>query len=405
MEACVYLFRHRSVVAVIPCMYKRRGKTLRNLKARNINPQRYISSHHHFKMAATLSSNRYQDLPAFKHVENVIPPANATFDPKTHMSFTPPTEFYTLEQLDLASPLATGPIAITAPFPLFSSEGIKQLRSDLFRPSILQKHMYRDNKDPGIYKIRGYGKDAPFVYSAWKNPQLLAACSKAAGVELEVVFDYEIGHINVQLPKVEGEEGNDILERLPPAIPPKQDIVVDERAKEAATTDEGHLTAWHNDSYPWVCVVMLSDPTGMVGGETALRKGDGCLLKVRGPEVGSAVMMQGGLINHVALKALGNGERITMVTSFRPRNALAYDSSNLGNVKQVSNHDVLFKQWATYRAENIAKRALMFQESLIGLDAEGIKRVTKEWTEEQIEYLKVTSMELTDQGCKGNYYK
>ncbi|KAH7409590.1 hypothetical protein BKA64DRAFT_720838 [Cadophora sp. MPI-SDFR-AT-0126] len=354
-------------------------------------------------MAATTSQSIASGSPAFKHVETPRLTSNATFDPKTHLAFSPPTEFYTLEELGLASPLATGPIAITAPFPLFSTEGIKQLRADLFRPSVIEKHMYREAKDPGVYKIRGYGSDAPFVYSAWTHPQLLDVCSKAAGVELEVVFDYEIGHINVQLPKVAGDEEKDILERLPPSVPPKQDIFVDEGIKAAAQENEGHLTAWHNDSYPWVCVVMLSDPTGMVGGETALRKGDGSLLKVRGPEVGCAVMMQGGLINHVALKALGNGERITMVTSFRPKNALAYDSSNLGNVKKVSNHDVLFRQWATYRAENLAKRAYVFRESLSGLDAEGIQRATANWAKEQIEYLEVTSKELTDQGAKGNY--
>tara|TARA_R110002060_G_scaffold39569_1_gene50750 strand:+ start:568 stop:1638 length:1071 start_codon:yes stop_codon:yes gene_type:complete len=354
-------------------------------------------------MATSAPKTFYSASPAFTHVEAPILTSNATFDPKTHMSFSPPSEFFTLEELGLASPLATGPIAITAPFPLFSAEGIKQLRADLFRPSVIEKHMYREAKDPGVYKVRGYGKDAPFVYSAWTHSQLLEACSKAAGVELEVVFDYEIGHINVQLPKVAGDEEKDILDRLPPAAPPKQHMFIDESAKTAAQKDEGHLTAWHNDSYPWVCVVMLSDPTGMIGGETALRKGDGSLLKVRGPEVGCAVMMQGGLINHVALKALGNGERITMVTSFRPKNALAYDSSNLGNVKKVSNHDVLFRQWATYRAENIMKRAQAFQESLAGLDAEGIQGATAKWAKEQIEYLEVTSKELTGQGAKGNY--
>lgn len=29
------------------------------------------------------------------------------------------------------------------------------------------------------------------------------------------------------------------------------------------------------DSYPWVCVAMLSDTTGMVGGETVIETGTG----------------------------------------------------------------------------------------------------------------------------------
>lgn len=41
--------------------------------------------------------------------------------------------------------------------------------------------------------------------------------------------------------------------------------------------------AWHRDSYPFVCVTMLSDCTGMVGGETALKTASGEIMKVRGP--------------------------------------------------------------------------------------------------------------------------
>lgn len=43
--------------------------------------------------------------------------------------------------------------------------------------------------------------------------------------------------------------------------------------------------AWHFDSYPFVCVTMLSDCTGMVGGETALKTGTGEIMKVRGPAI------------------------------------------------------------------------------------------------------------------------
>jgi hypothetical protein len=295
--------------------------------------------------AVATANHQHEGSQAFKKVEANLtshnPPASnqtppQTFDPALHLSFTPPTKSHTLSELGLSSPLACGPIAITSPFPLFSAEGIRALRADLFRPELLSKHMYRESKTPGIYKIRGYGKDAPFVYDAWKSREVIAACSKAAGVDLEVMFDYEIGHINVQLPPGMDDGTDEVAMRnVPPAEPPKQIAHVTPEDMKAAEEDVGTLTAWHNDSYPWVCVVMLSDPTGMVGGETALRKGDGELLKVKGHEkVGSAVMMQGGLINHVALKAMGMGERITMVTSFRPKDPGAWDGSNLGNVKK-----------------------------------------------------------------------
>jgi hypothetical protein len=61
---------------------------------------------------------------------------------------------------------------------------------------------------------------------------------------------------------------------------------------------------------------MLSDATTMEGGETALGCGDGTVRKVRGPEMGWAIMLQGRYIDHVALGAYGAPERVTMVNTF-----------------------------------------------------------------------------------------
>ena len=52
---------------------------------------------------------------------------------------------------------------------------------------------------------------------------------------------------------------------------------------------DGSSVAWHYDSVPFVCVVMLSDCTDMVGGETALRMPSGVTMKVRGPSTVSAL--------------------------------------------------------------------------------------------------------------------
>jgi len=55
--------------------------------------------------------------------------------------------------------------------------------------------------------------------------------------------------------------------------------------KEGAESDmQKPVVDWHHDSYPFVCVLMLSDTEGMVGGETALKTGAGDIMKVRGPE-------------------------------------------------------------------------------------------------------------------------
>lgn len=57
----------------------------------------------------------------------------------------------------------------------------------------------------------------------------------------------------------------------------------DPRALEEDPLADGSSVAWHYDSVPFVCVVMLSDCTNMVGGETALKMPSGEIMKVRGP--------------------------------------------------------------------------------------------------------------------------
>lgn len=114
---------------------------------------------------------------------------------------------------------------------------------------------------------------------------------------------------------------------------------------------------------------MLSDVSGMKGGETALRMGSGELFKARGPALGSAVMMQGGYITHAALPAQAvpgaSSERITMVTAFRKRDAFGWkDISNLGNIRTASNWNEIYAQWVVSRLEGIQEKAAGFQRVL-----------------------------------------
>lgn len=59
-----------------------------------------------------------------------------------------------------------------------------------------------------------------------------------------------------------------------------------DKARERAVTDQTWpIIEWHEDSHPWVCVVMLSDARHMSGGETELMKGDGTTIKVKAPQM------------------------------------------------------------------------------------------------------------------------
>lgn len=59
--------------------------------------------------------------------------------------------------------------------------------------------------------------------------------------------------------------------------------------------------------------------------------------------------MQGRYITHQAMRALGAQERITAVTSFRPKSAFIKDDSVLRTVRGVSNLDDLYYEFAHYR--------------------------------------------------------
>lgn len=117
------------------------------------------------------------------------------------------------------------------------------------------------------------------MYDAWKHPETLAIISKIAGVELVTEMDFEIAHINISVKseKQKAEELEAFLDR--------KQTEDDEGIAGCPWEDDKPIVDWHTDSYPFVCVTMLSDCTNMIGGETALRTGDGEIVKVRGPEM------------------------------------------------------------------------------------------------------------------------
>ena len=73
------------------------------------------------------------------------------------------------------------------------------------------------------------------------------------------------------------------------------------------------------------------------------------------PCQGCAVVLQGRYIEHQALRALG-GERITMVTSFRPKSAMIKDDTVLTTVRAVSDLSELYSQYTEYRLEMLEER-------------------------------------------------
>ncbi|OOF97848.1 hypothetical protein ASPCADRAFT_43039 [Aspergillus carbonarius ITEM 5010] len=319
-------------------------------------------------------------------------PEHVSFDPSKHLDHTPPSKVHTMKELGYPDSRGVSPIGVSEPFPLFSAEAIQLMREEVLSDEVFAKHRYSSNI--AQCQLRGYAAEcAPFVYDAWKNPETLAIISKIAGVELVPAMDFEIGHVNVSTNSE--EEKNKALKE----VLEKASRASDEGVAGCPWDDENPIVDWHTDSYPFVCVTMLSDCKDMVGGETALRKGNGEVVKVRGPQMGSAVILQGRYIEHQALRALGTTERISMVTSFRPRASAIKDDTVLTTVRPISDLSELYHGFAEYRFEILEDR--LREANKFMRDRERARRpfdtrAMKRFIREQIEFLEHMDKEIVD---------
>lgn len=137
--------------------------------------------------------------------------------------------------------------------------------ADIVQSELFNAEIYNE----GILTLRT--RDAPFITEAWNSKEVLRIVSEIAGVELVPALSYDTGHCNISV-NGRGTE-NDT------AVAP---------GEEKSENKEGYCESafgWHTDSYPFVVVTMLSDCTGMVGGETRIRTGDGRPMAARGPQM------------------------------------------------------------------------------------------------------------------------
>ncbi|KAG5355808.1 hypothetical protein CJU89_5520 [Yarrowia sp. B02] len=276
------------------------------------------------------------------------------FDPDVHLNVGSPAYQMSMEELGLSGGISE--TAVTAPFSLFTEDAVHLMRREILSDQVLDNFSFASSINS--YQVRGFSKQTPFTTAAWTHPKTIAAVSKLAGVDLVPVFDYEIAHTNI-----------------------------------STAGDTKPVVGWHNDSYPFVCVLMVSDTNNMVGGETVIQKGSGEMVKVADPKMGHATILQGGYILHMASRpAELDRERITLVTSFRPRDAMIKDDSVLTTVKPISDKQELFKQWMSYRADVLSKR---FQKMHEGLESGelGNDEVMKLF-EEQEQWIAHTLMQM-----------
>ncbi|KAG9086106.1 hypothetical protein FS749_003902 [Ceratobasidium sp. UAMH 11750] len=374
---------------------------------------------------------------------------STAFDPAVHLAYAAPASKITMEELGKAGE-GIAPVGVTEPFPLLSEEGVRAMREEIFSRHVLDRCTHATDLTP--CHIRGMSARpgfAPLIESLWTHPETIRAVSDAAGIDLVPIIPYELGHVNVQLtlgpdtvsqlgreplhPKGPVEKGESVVpvlipgaNNLPPLVPSTDSdseseaelqspvvathpdpAVADSTAVDAPAPEQDiaskPVVGWHRDSYPWVCVVMLSDASTMQGGETVLMCADGTVKKIRGPQMGWAIMLQGRYINHVALRAFGAPERVTIVTSYRAKDPMIRDDSVLTTIRPASNLNELYYDWSTYRLDLLSERFKRRSEELKKKRGDGQgpwgeeivnKDEFKAWIRDQIKYLQTTIDEM-----------
>ncbi|KIX94727.1 uncharacterized protein Z520_09417 [Fonsecaea multimorphosa CBS 102226] len=350
------------------------------------------------------------DLLATQSVESITKKSYfQKFDPVKHLAYVPPKKIHTLEDLCLP-PSPISPIASTDPFPLLSEEALLEHRRELLSDEVLNNCMYSTREQS--VQLRGMApRYAPFIHQFWTSPEVLKIVSELAGVDLVPVMDFEICHTNVQL----GPDGLSGVRNIPiiPPGAPEQDTrsAVHAEPRESPVVTKKSIVPWHRDSYPFVCVVMLSDARHMEGGETEIQRGDGRTIKVRSPQMGGAMVLQGRHVSHIARPVDNMPERITIVASFRPRYSVLLDDSSLMNVRNKSRLSEMYYQWTSYRLHLLAERFRLEAEKLDAayrkavedtdqgrpgdckVDVVDVENLEK-WMEKQMRYMRRTMFEM-----------
>lgn len=105
-------------------------------------------------------------------------------------------------------------------------------------------------------------------------------------------------------------------------------------------------------------------------------------------------------------------ERVTIVTSFRPKDPLKVDDNSCLNTRNKSHLSELYYQWTTYRLEVMAQRARLAAEALKERYEKNIKETdpegkgglcrvdtvnvdeVREWSEDMMKYIQATMHEM-----------
>jgi len=241
------------------------------------------------------------------------------FDPEIHLDLRMPEHVTKLDDFSPSPPDSIprvnssegSKLAFTAPFSLFSEEGVKVIHS------IVMREKHKANRNHRNVELRGLYYTSPFVRQMMTNPTLLGFLEEFAGEPIWPHF---------------------ILQDSPS---------VNFGKATRDTVIQGVVDPWHFDSVAYVGVALISDIEGMVGGELQIVKkrkeealrliertnnnvtGDD-LLTVSYEKPGWCIFVQGSeMVHRVTRVQKAKEPRLSFIMAFQPSNPFQPDKTVL----------------------------------------------------------------------------
>ncbi|MCR9203515.1 MAG: hypothetical protein NXH75_02990 [Halobacteriovoraceae bacterium] len=250
-----------------------------------------------------------------------------TFDEKIHLSLSEPEKIWSLKDFGYGpQTIADSPfdVAVTTPFRILSPKGVEALNQ-----SIQQLLTMKRSSERIANFIRGAYFYSSFIRDLMSCPALNDHISKLSGAKaLPHPMALYQAHINLK--------------------------------PEEETQD---VDKWHTDTVVLDFVLLCTDPQKFTGGHFEyfkctrgqairglIRDEDKEIIKVQFPEAGYAVLQQGNLVVHRASAVTKGTERTTLVQSFISNDAEFKDISKLSDCRPVDPPEILFSEWARYKA-------------------------------------------------------
>lgn len=85
------------------------------------------------------------------------PAVGKLFDPSKHLAYEEPKHIYSMEDIGFPASNGVSPIAVSEPFPLFSTEAVDIMRKEIFQPEVQEK--YGCSSDISGKQLRGYAPE------------------------------------------------------------------------------------------------------------------------------------------------------------------------------------------------------------------------------------------------------